>query len=309
MATLTDIAKKANVSLAAVSRVLNQDPTIVVSKEVRLAIMKAAVELGYKTPRQKREDLKSIKVGIADWHVVPESFKNEINYDKLVPLFNSTTSFVFKRIERGEPEKVDAVIGLGIFSDEEIEELMLSSINIIFLNNDGRETPFDKMFIDYDTAMDKALSYVKEKGCSKVAFLTGTSDENGIRIGFGRIHYIRDCFQDAGLYDPELFIIGDLSYESGKAMMEMMVERKPDAIILGSQLIESGVMEVYEKMEKKPLLILRRDIDLDYRKTEFPLVRMCSEQLWEVTLFLIYSRIRRQGAPVKVYIQASFETP
>ena len=42
MATLSDIAKKANVSQAAASRVLNQDPTFIVSKEVRLAIRKAA---------------------------------------------------------------------------------------------------------------------------------------------------------------------------------------------------------------------------------------------------------------------------
>ncbi|MBQ0070607.1 MAG: LacI family DNA-binding transcriptional regulator [Spirochaetales bacterium] len=308
MATLADIAKKANVSLAAVSRVLNQDPTIVVSKEVRLAIMKAAVELGYKTPRQKKEDLKTIHVGIADWHVVPESMKAEGNYDKLVPLNNVTASFSFKRIERGVPERVDAVIGLGIFTDEEIDELMLSSVNIIFLNNDGRDTPFDRMFIDYDSAVEKALNHLKAQGFKRVGFLSGTSDEDGIRIGYRRIHNIRDSFMDAGLYDPDLFVIGELNKESGREMMKIIAERKPDAIVLGSQLIESGVLEVYNEMKEKPALILRRDVDLDYRKTEHPVIRMCSEQLWEVTLFLIYSRIRRQATPVKVFIQASFET-
>ena len=59
MATLSDIAKKANVSQAAASRVLNQDPTFIVSKEVRLAIRKAAAEMGYRTPRQKKTMQKS----------------------------------------------------------------------------------------------------------------------------------------------------------------------------------------------------------------------------------------------------------
>ena len=58
MATLSDIAKKARVSQAAASRVLNQDPTFVVSKEVRLAIRKAAAEMGYRTPRQKKDNVK-----------------------------------------------------------------------------------------------------------------------------------------------------------------------------------------------------------------------------------------------------------
>ena len=54
-------------------------------------------------------------------------------------------------------------------------------------------------------------------------------------------------------------------------------------------------------------MVLRRDIDLDYRKTRFPVVRMCSEQLWYITNLLIYSRLKRPAAPLTVYIQAAFE--
>ena len=80
-----------------------------------------------------------------------------------------------------------------------------------------------------------------------------------------------------------------------------------DAVVLGTQLIENGVLEEYEKSEKKPILVLRRDIDLDYKKTKYPVVRMCSEQLWEITNLLIYSRLKRPAPPLKVYIQATFE--
>ena len=74
-----------------------------------------------------------------------------------------------------------------------------------------------------------------------------------------------------------------------------------------TQLIENGVLEEYEKSRKKPILILSRDIDLDHRKTNFPVLRMCSEQLWEITNLLIYSRLKRPSPPIKVYIQESFE--
>lgn len=53
MATLKDIAEKAGVSQAAVSRVLNDDPGINVMPETREKIKKIAKELGYKTVAQR----------------------------------------------------------------------------------------------------------------------------------------------------------------------------------------------------------------------------------------------------------------
>ena len=151
MATLSDIAKKAKVSQAAASRVLNQDPTFIVSKEVRLAIRKAAAEMGYRTPRQKKDDPKVINVGIADWHSVPASRRREFSYENLVPLSQLDAEYSFSRLERGVTRDLDAIIAVGIFSEDEINEMILSSPNIIFLNNNQTDTVFDRMFIDYDT--------------------------------------------------------------------------------------------------------------------------------------------------------------
>ena len=57
MATLKDIASLANVSIATVSRVLNQDPTLAVTEQTRHRILTAADELGYKR-HQKAATLK-----------------------------------------------------------------------------------------------------------------------------------------------------------------------------------------------------------------------------------------------------------
>ena len=307
MATLSDIARRANVSQAAASRVLNQDPTFVVSKEVRLAIRKAAQELGYRTPRQKKDDIKVIRVGIADWRSVPASRRDEISYDNLVPLSQLDAEYRFTRLRRGQTEELDAIIAIGIFSDDEIDELILSSQNIIFLNNSESASIFDRMFIDYDAAMRKCFSWLRGKGCRKIAFLNGFAEEDGITIGLKRTNGVRRLMKEEGIYDESLFFLGELTEESGREMMAKALERGADGVVLGTQLIEKGVLEEYEKSEKKPLLVLRRDIDLDYRKTRYPVVRMCSEQLWDVTNLLIYSRLKRPSQPLTVYIQASFE--
>ena len=307
MATLSDIAKKARVSQAAASRVLNQDPTFVVSKEVRLAIRKAAAEMGYRTPRQKKDSVKSINIGIADWHSIPASRRREFSYENLVPFLQLDAKYSFSRLERGITRELDAIIAIGIFTDEEIDEMIFSSPNIIFLNNNQSDTMFDRMFIDYDTPVKKCFDYLKENGAKRIAFLNGINEENGIKIGYRRTEGVRSVMKEEGVYNEDLFLLGDLTDLSGKEMMKKALSLGADAVVLGTQLIENGVLEEYEKSERKPILILRRDIDLDYKKTKFPVVRMCSEQLWEITNLLIYSRLKRPAPPLKVYIQATFE--
>ena len=307
MATLSDIAKKARVSQAAASRVLNQDPTFVVSKEVRLAIRKAAAEMGYRTPRQKKDNVKSINIGIADWHSIPASRRREFSYENLVPFLQLDAKYSFSRLERGVTRELDAIIAIGIFTDEEIDEMIFSSPNIIFLNNNQSDTVFDRMFIDYDTPVKKCFDYLKENGSKRIAFLNGINEENGIKIGYRRTEGVRSVMKEEGVYNEDLFLLGDLTDLSGKEMMKKALSLGADAVVLGTQLIENGVLEEYEKSERKPILILRRDIDLDYKKTKFPVVRMCSEQLWEITNLLIYSRLKRPAPPLKVYIQATFE--
>ena len=307
MATLSDIAKKAKVSQAAASRVLNQDPTFVVSKEVRLAIRKAAAEMGYRTPRQKKDNVKSINIGIADWHSIPASRRREFSYENLVPFLQLDAKYSFSRLERGVTRELDAIIAIGIFTDEEIDEMIFSSPNIIFLNNNQSDTMFDRMFIDYDTPVKKCFDYLKENGAKRIAFLNGINEENGIKIGYRRTEGVRSVMKEEGVYNEDLFLVGDLTDLSGKEMMKKALSLGADAVVLGTQLIENGVLEEYEKSERKPILILRRDIDLDYKKTKFPVVRMCSEQLWEITNLLIYSRLKRPAPPLKVYIQATFE--
>ena len=54
MATLKEIADKVGVSLATVSRVLNNDSKIVVSDETKIQILRVAEELKYKTAKQRK---------------------------------------------------------------------------------------------------------------------------------------------------------------------------------------------------------------------------------------------------------------
>ena len=68
MATIKDIALKANVSIGTVSRVLNFDETLNVSDSTREKILKIADELQYKSLKNRKVKSKNIKkIGILSW--------------------------------------------------------------------------------------------------------------------------------------------------------------------------------------------------------------------------------------------------
>ena len=60
MATLKDIATEAGVSLATVSRVLNDDPTLNVKEETKHRILEIAEKLEYKTSSARKNQTSAL---------------------------------------------------------------------------------------------------------------------------------------------------------------------------------------------------------------------------------------------------------
>ena len=77
MATLKEIADKVGVSLATVSRVLNNDSKIVVSDETKIQILRVAEELKYKTAKQRKNKINNIYVvGIVEMFDVAQQLQD-----------------------------------------------------------------------------------------------------------------------------------------------------------------------------------------------------------------------------------------
>lgn len=83
MATIKQIAEKAGVSPAAVSRVLNYDESISVNEETRQAIFAAVEELGYKKKviRPKIENVALIYWGVSGGGAGGYLLQGDLRYD------------------------------------------------------------------------------------------------------------------------------------------------------------------------------------------------------------------------------------
>ena len=129
MATIKEVAQAAQVSTAAVSRVLNKDDNISVSPEVRARIFQAAHVLGYVSPRQRKaaEHKTHLVIGVADWRIIrPDRHNVRLSsLSCLVQMMTDQYEVTFVRLTFGEPQKVDGIIALGGFSEKEIDFLTL----------------------------------------------------------------------------------------------------------------------------------------------------------------------------------------
>lgn len=307
MAKLIDIANRNNLSIGATSRILNHDSTLVVSDEVRLSVLKTALELGYRTPRQKKSSDSEIKIAIADWNVVPSSEIPHYDYSLLLPSSATGRSYSFCRLEKNKPASADIVLAIGLFTKAELDELILTSYNLIFLDSESNDFDFDRITVDFAVAIREALDYLQKKCCSRIAFIGGQRKENNMVIGRRRMNSIKSLLQERGLFNPDLFFNGELLSECGADLMKKALEASPDAIILGSQIFEAGSLPVYGSSAEKPVLVLYRDIELEPQPSAYPVIRMSTGQLWDMILILAESRIRKQGDAVKIICRASFE--
>ena len=229
MATIKDVAQAAQVSAAAVSRVLNKDDNISVTPEVRARIFQAAHALGYVSPRQRKaaEHKTHLVIGVADWRIIRPDRPNVrlSSLSCLVQMMTDQYEVSFVRLTFGESQKVDGIIALGVFSKKEIDFLRSLSFAIVFVNSNQHNYEFDQVQVDFDRGQEKMVSYLlDQKRYTGLGYIGGIYDGPNGRIGAHRLAAIQRILEERGQYDPSTFHVGEISRESGYALAKKAVE-------------------------------------------------------------------------------------
>ena len=243
MATLKDIAKLADVSIATVSRVLNQDENLSVTEETRHRILTAADEIGY-TKHQKIGNLKKEKhqVAIIQW-VSEEDELDDIYYynirlgiEKRAQELDYEILRYFNDIPFNLAEEVIGVICIGKFSKSQISDFEALGKPLVFVDSDTLTQGHPCITTDFENAVQTALQYLKNQGCQSIGLLTGeekTTDFQEIIPDSRRRAYRNFCIEE-GIYDANLILIGNFSALSGYELIKSKLETEeklPDAFL------------------------------------------------------------------------------
>ena len=259
MATLKDIASLAKVSIATVSRVLNQDESLSVTEETRHRILTVADELGY-TRHQKSGNFKKEKhqIAIIQW-VSEEDELDDVYYynirlgiEKRAQELDYEILRYFNDIPFNLAEEVIGVICIGKFSKSQISDFEALGKPLVFVDSDTLTQGHPCITTDFENAVQNALQYLKNQGCQSIGLLTGeekTTDLQEIIPDSRRRAYRNFCIEE-GIYDANLILKGNFSalsgYELIKAKLEAQ-EKLPDAFFAASDSLAIGALRAFQE--------------------------------------------------------------
>lgn len=263
MATIKDIAQKASVSAATVSRILNQDDTLSVTDETKQRVLKVAQELNY-TKHLKNTVEKSISIGIFQWYSVFQELEDpyyqaiRVGIEKYCADHNIHVVRAFQS-DCNYPDTLKDLQGLiciGKFNKSQIKSFQKLNSNTIFVDMKTPKIYCDTINLDFQQAVTEALDYLYDLGHRKIAYLGGKEvlADNSVYFEERKDTFINFCQEHS--IDHESFIYeGDYSAESGYSMTKQMIADGdlPTAIFSASDPLAIGAMRaLYENGYKIP---------------------------------------------------------
>jgi len=179
MATIKDIAQAAGVSAGAVSRILNNDPTLSVSSETRKKVYDIAQAMQYHKPKYRDKAL--FKMGILQWFSAEQEIQD--SYYLLVRQgiedFCQKHSIGIIRAFQSDSDSIDSLqdvdglICIGKFSSSDIQTFISICSNIVFLDMPVLDYNITTLTMDFKSSVYDALDYLTELGHKKIAYLGG----------------------------------------------------------------------------------------------------------------------------------------
>lgn len=251
-ATSYDVAKKAGVSQATVSRAF--DPNGNVSATTRAHIMEVAKTIGYKPNRiarslsMKRTDIVGIVMGnITRSHYYPSvlvEFTTRLQeMGKQVLLFNaSETGSVDEILPRILSYRVDALIIASTTPGREIiDECTSMGTPVVMLNRTLPDTQANAVVSDNVWGARTVADFLLDGGHQRLGFMTGidVTTTNALRQkGF------IDRLSERGIHDV-LIEHGRYSYKSGYEAGLRLLDRDdpPDAVFCAADVMALGAMD------------------------------------------------------------------
>jgi LacI family transcriptional regulator, repressor for deo operon, udp, cdd, tsx, nupC, and nupG len=254
MATIEDVAEKAGVSVATVSRVLNNN--YMVSNEKKNRVFEAVKALNYQPNalgrNLRRSETKMVlvicTVVIDEAMAGIQDIAKELGYDVILSYTGNKRDGMCS-IKFLENSLVDGVILLNmLFKDEEL--LTISEKYPVVQCGEYVDIPNSFLVATNDQkAAYEMTSHLIQLGRKRIGFVA--YEEFGITSHFSleREKGYKQALADHGIpYDPELKKIGDFSYESGidAAKQFLSMKEKPDAVFCTQDNMAVGCVNTFK---------------------------------------------------------------
>ncbi len=317
VATMKEVAEKAGVSIATVSRVLNLDTTLNVSEETKQRIFETAEAMQYTTHHKKKEK-RQLTIGIAQWYTHDQELTDPyyLALRLAVEKKCDEEQVSFRRIAHYEKDSdirgLDGIIAIGKFGKEEIEQLEAYNIPITFVDSAPNDEKYDAVVTDYRNGVWKALTYLVEINHSAIGYIGGEELVRGSiqpLMDEREITYVQFMKEQGNLNDAFIYK-GKFTPEDGYLLMKKSLENPnhPKAYFVASDPMAIGaykaVAEAGLEVGKDISLIGFDDIySAQFLMPALTTIKVHTEFMGKTAVETLQERIRTQRAlPKKILI-------
>ncbi|MEU6074569.1 LacI family DNA-binding transcriptional regulator [Micromonospora sp. NPDC047074] len=261
--TLEAVARRAGVSRATVSRVVNGSTTV--AEPIREAVRRAVAELGYVPNLAARSLVTQRTDSIA--LVMPEAATRVFSDDQVFPgiirgvsqeleaadkqlvLMLAGSPAGHQRVERYTTGRhVDGVLFASLHGADPLPG-RLARLGIPVVCS-GRPLDGAVPYVDVDHVggVARAIQHLIDSGRRRIATIAGPQD---MVAGIERLAGYRDTVAAAGL--PELVAVGDFTRESGAEAMRRLLDEHPDldAVFTASDLMAHAALRALREAGRR----------------------------------------------------------
>ena len=253
MATIKDIAQKAGVSPATVSRVLNYDPDLSVSKETEQKVFEIAEALNYTKHKNKRRE--SAVLRLVQWYDSEEELADlyylaiRLGIEKRAEELN--IRLIKEQLSELSDTETQGTIAVGKFDQAQMKQLKKLNEELLFVDFDGLALGINSLVVDFSQGVQLIIDqFIKEKH-ERIGILSGMEYTKGSRheIDDPRFLVFREYLTRLKLYNEADHLQGAFTIEGGYTAMKAYLESHtdyPTAFFASSDALAIGAMRAIQ---------------------------------------------------------------
>jgi len=255
--TIYDVAREAGVSMATVSRVVNNNPNV--KPQTRKKVFEAIERLGYRPNAVARglASKKTTTVGV----VIPdisntmysevvrgiEDIANMYHYNIILCNSDKKKEKEIRVINTLLEKQVDGLLFMGgAITDEHIEAFR-TNVPIVLCATRDEKQMFPSVDIDHEAAAYDAVKVLIDHGHRNIGMICVNLQDP--QVGYARYQGYRKALAEAGIPFRESHVrVGNYRYESGLETMEyfLNLEDRPTAIFSATDEMAIGAIHAIQ---------------------------------------------------------------
>jgi LacI family transcriptional regulator len=255
--TIYDVAREAGVSMATVSRVVNNNPNV--KPQTRKKVFEAIERLGYRPNAVARglASKKTTTVGV----VIPdisntmysevvrgiEDIANMYHYNMILCNSDKKKEKEIRVINTLLEKQVDGLLFMGGIVTEEHIEAFRNSVPIVLCATTDENRIMPSVDINHEEAAYDAVKLLIENGHKRIGMICGNLQDPS--NGFARYQGYKRALAEANLPFLESYVrIGNYRYESGIETMDyfLHLEERPTAIFAATDEMAIGAIHAIQ---------------------------------------------------------------